>query len=320
MRNRSRALTLIIGLFSFAACDYNDLSRCVYISTYPEDRIAAVSFTFDDNYQSCFSRVAPMFENYGYKATFFVIPNQVKETQWTDWKKLSDKGFEIGNHSLNHLRLIDLKESNQLEKEINEAYYIIESKIGKRPFSFAHPGHATNESVDRVVFQKHRATRVTPVGFCNWWGVVTGSTEEMLAKNVRDALNDHQWLVIAAHGVEEGWEPITSSFLEKCLKKVGSERQRIWVDHFGNLAKYKIERQNTSIISSESNGRLNIFLESSLDTSVFNYPLTIVIDCPQYKKSPITPIAGTTIADSKYIGDKLLLKVLPKSKIQIGKL
>src|SRR5260221_3206477 len=321
MKKNLGYLLIVLSSFSLAACEYlNLVSNRVYISEFPEERTAAVSFTFDDNYPSSLSYIAPMFEKYEFKATFFVIPNQVNDTQWPEWKKLSEKGFEIGNHSLNHLTLTQIKDTTQLHEEINHAYQIIEDKIGAAPFSFAHPGHATNEAVDKVVFQKHYATRVSPLGFCEWWGVVSSSDVTMLEKNLRDAIKKNTWLVVAAHGVEDGWQPIKIQFLEQCLSLVKAQESQIWVDHFGNLAKYKIEKQKTSLSIKELEGRLNITLESSLDTAIFNYPLTVVLDDPKYKRAKVNPMEGTSIVNLTYHKDKIILKLLPKSKVQIQKL
>ena len=290
----------------------------VYIPQFPEDKEAAISFTFDDNCPSSLSTIVLTLDKYGYKATFFVIPNRIgSDERWKKWKKLDYEGHEIGNHSLNHQNLSKIQDIELLRNEINMAQDIIHKKIGKAPFSFAHPGHATNDMVDRIMFERHYASRMSPAKFCNWWGVVSISTVDAFENFMNDGIKTKAWMVIAAHGVGDGWKPISQNFFNQSLSLVNANEDKIYVDHFGNLARYKIERQETKIIANEFENKLLITLDSQIDTTVFNYPLTVVVANPKFKDGKITALEGSNIIGIMYKQDKILIKVLPKSKIQI---
>ena len=78
------------------------------IATWAGFRKAAVSFTFDDGPQSDVDVALPMFEKYGYKATFNIVTNWANGggnngmLNWSGVQKLSAAGHEIASHSDSH--------------------------------------------------------------------------------------------------------------------------------------------------------------------------------------------------------------------------
>jgi len=319
-RNPLKAWIILLISLSTQMCAYDDIQFAgdIHIAGFPDDKEAAIAFTFDDNCPSSLTTIAPLFSKYGYPATFFVIPGIVRQDQWQKWRDLSDSGFEIGNHSLTHPDLTRVKNIKRLDQEINGAHEIITQKIGKAPFSFAHPGHTYNATVDSMVFQKHYATRAFPSNFCTWWGLTSKCSDYSFEDFLDEGVDKNWWMVIAAHGVDDGWEPISKRFLEKGLNLVKNKSDKIFVDHFGNLARYKMQRENTNVSIKRLYGKLKVTLESSLDTTVFNYPLTLVINKPNLKPHNISAIDGTKIIDMVCKNDQTLLKLLPKSQIEIS--
>ncbi|UKM65886.1 polysaccharide deacetylase family protein [Flavobacteriaceae bacterium GSB9] len=110
-----------------------------------------VVLTFDDGCESQYSVVAPLLKKFNFKATFFMCefpPNYKDSTMYMTWakvKKLSEDGFEIGNHTLSH------KKMNQISKqEAIEQIKAIEQRcdsVGiKKPKSFAYPAYRLNET------------------------------------------------------------------------------------------------------------------------------------------------------------------------------
>ena len=105
-----------------------------------------VVLTFDDSAKSHFTVVRPLLLNYGFSATFFITEGfDFKENKrdymtWDEIAQLHQDGFEIGNHTRDHLGIHDKnldKLSDQLEG-INQrcAEYGI-----PKPVSFAWPGN-----------------------------------------------------------------------------------------------------------------------------------------------------------------------------------
>src|SRR5688572_1184878 len=136
-------LTFISLFLSTSSCQIEDVQHNnVFIANFPYDKACAISFTFDDNCASCHSLIAPLFNQFGYKATFFVVTDQIKD--WDTWKDLSLDGFEIGNHSASHINMAQVYDSAILSQQINASYEVISQNIGQPPVSYAHPGHGTN--------------------------------------------------------------------------------------------------------------------------------------------------------------------------------
>jgi hypothetical protein len=127
---------------------------------------------------------------------------------------------------------------------------------------------------------------------------------------------NNYFMAVAAHGVGDGWEPVTENWLTDCLKIVKEREDQIAVDSFGNLAKYKIEQENTQVITKTFYKRIVFSLESSLDTAVFNYPLTVVINNQGSKGGNVTPIGGSKLIAIKQCDNRIFLKALPGSRFE----
>lgn len=306
---------LVLTLFTLTTCRYDDfqVDPSVGVAYFPDGKQASLAFTFDDNCLSSFTKIAPMLEEYGYKGTFFLIAGQVySDASWSRWRGLSERGHEIGNHTMNHPDLSQIRDSLRLDHEINSSYDLIKKKIGKAPFSFAHPYHKANKLVNRILSQRHYASRIYPGGCC-MWGITSSSTEQGFRDLLNTGIDNNYFMALAGHGIGDGWEPVTESWLRDCLEIIKERESEIAVDHFGNLAKYKIERENTQVKAKTFYKGVSFSLETSLDTAVFNYPLTVVIDNPGSKGGSITPLNGSKLLDITYRGNKFFLKALPGS-------
>jgi peptidoglycan/xylan/chitin deacetylase (PgdA/CDA1 family) len=103
-----------------------------------------VVLSFDDAREDSYSFVAPLLQEYGFGATFYICEfSEFEDTtrfmSWKQIKQLADMGFEIGNHTQSH---IDLEEVSQ--KEFAEQVTYIEDKCQiwgiDIPTTFAYPG------------------------------------------------------------------------------------------------------------------------------------------------------------------------------------
>jgi peptidoglycan/xylan/chitin deacetylase (PgdA/CDA1 family) len=68
---------------------------------WPGGARAAVSLTYDDGYDSQLENVAPLLDVVGLKATFFLTVENM-DARRIDWITLSEKGHEIGDHTMTH--------------------------------------------------------------------------------------------------------------------------------------------------------------------------------------------------------------------------
>src|SRR5690606_14061061 len=68
---------------------------------WPEGKKMALSLSFDDARTSNPTLGTGLLDKYDVKATFFVVPSNVRK-DLENWKKATASGHEMANHSLNH--------------------------------------------------------------------------------------------------------------------------------------------------------------------------------------------------------------------------
>lgn len=130
-----------------------------------------VAFTFDDGFMDCYNIFAPVLEQYGVNAMFFVNPNYVEgdsayiqnfnaqivmtpnkmPMRWTQLQELSNRGHVIAAHTMDHY-MINCDDTETLKYQIITCKNIIEENIGKPCDYFAFPygklTQANKKSID----------------------------------------------------------------------------------------------------------------------------------------------------------------------------
>jgi peptidoglycan/xylan/chitin deacetylase (PgdA/CDA1 family) len=70
---------------------------------WPGSARAAVSFTYDDGLNSQLDNAVPMLDRHGFKATFFLTEENVREgRRLADWQRVAAEGHEVANHTVTH--------------------------------------------------------------------------------------------------------------------------------------------------------------------------------------------------------------------------
>lgn len=106
-----------------------------------------VVLTFDDSVASHYSVVRPILKRYGFGATFFITEgfsfrtNKQDYMTWAQIRELHDDGFEIGNHTRDHLGVSD-GTLGQLAEQVETINSRCNEHGIPRPVSFAYPGNA----------------------------------------------------------------------------------------------------------------------------------------------------------------------------------
>ena len=215
----------------------------------PGNRRAAISFTFDDGSQSHVDVALPLFEEFGLKATFFVIAGLTRERKrdplpagrsrkwwaevsWEEWRDVARRGHEIGNHSLTHPVLPRVHDRRKLESEIFDSARIIEERVGQRPVSFAFPYNKSNARVQQLVVSHHQAVREQQVRYGG-----KGFTAQRANRLVDRALRKGSWLVPMIHGVGGGLDPLDPVVLRRHLQYIRERESELWVDTFGSVSR-----------------------------------------------------------------------------------
>jgi peptidoglycan-N-acetylglucosamine deacetylase len=106
-----------------------------------------VVLTFDDAVKSHATVAAPVLKRYGFSATFFVTEgfsftsNKRDYMTWDDIQALDRQGFEIGNHTRDHLG-INAENVERLEEQLAGIDRQCAAMGIGRPTSFAWPGNS----------------------------------------------------------------------------------------------------------------------------------------------------------------------------------
>jgi peptidoglycan/xylan/chitin deacetylase (PgdA/CDA1 family) len=111
-----------------------------------------ICITFDDGSESDLLAAAPILQQAGFGATFYItagwlgMPGHLSASQL---KELSAQGFEIGCHSMTHPMLTDLDEAG-LQREIADSKSELEQIVSKPVGHFSCPGGRYDDRVVRV--------------------------------------------------------------------------------------------------------------------------------------------------------------------------
>lgn len=115
-----------------------------------------IAITFDDGWRTQFTLAKPILDQYGFKATFYIVTNYAGRTptfmSWEDIAALSAQGHWIGSHSLSHTSSTRLSAA-QLTQEMTASRDILAQHTGKPITSYAYPYGATNKFAQEMAQQ-----------------------------------------------------------------------------------------------------------------------------------------------------------------------
>jgi sialate O-acetylesterase len=216
----------------------------------------SVVITYDDAIDQHLDNAVPVLDSLGLKATFYVTAfSHSMQTRLNEWKKLPEKGHELGNHTLFHpciggkgrewvakeynMNNYSLKRMEDETKMSNLILHALDGKT-KRTFAFTCGDMKINDSsfIDGLknVFPAARAvrTQMHKINEIDLYNVdcymVSNYSFEQMKKWVDKAVQTNSLLVILFHGVGGGNAldvslPAHREFL-KYLKK---NEKDIWI-------------------------------------------------------------------------------------------
>lgn len=98
-----------------------------------------IALTFDDGPNTgTMMKIMELLEQIYGKATFFVVGNCITEESAQVLKYAVRNGFEIGNHSMNHLHMSGMC-AEDITREIDSVQNMVEQATGKKPVLFRPP-------------------------------------------------------------------------------------------------------------------------------------------------------------------------------------
>ncbi len=271
-------------------------AQTVEIGTWAGFRTAAVSFTFDDGPQSDVDIAMPMFEKYGYKATFNIVTNWAGGNingmlTWSGVKELAAAGHEIASHSDSH------PDGTMSANEISSSKGKINQNI-QQPYgcvTLAYPN--CNTPGDAQVLQNYVVGRICNSGSSimgkngpsNWAAVPAmmtgGNGTSDFTGNMQTAVQQGGWVAFLTHGFTTGtngyanYSPTNASAMEEGLKYAKQNDSKIWVAPMGHVAMYIKERNASTATASTSGSSITVKLTHTIanDVSKYEYPLSLRI-------------------------------------------
>ncbi|MEN6389019.1 MAG: polysaccharide deacetylase family protein [Syntrophomonas sp.] len=147
---------------NFRVLSLSDAVRKMYNGE-PMDKTIVI--TFDDGYETFFSKAYPVLRTYRFPATVFIITGLMEDGWYLNWeqsKELYAGWMEIGSHTKNHHWLA--KQSKDVyTDEIFASKKIIEEQLQVPCEVFCYPGGSYNSAVSETVKEAGYLTAVTTV-------------------------------------------------------------------------------------------------------------------------------------------------------------
>jgi len=223
---------------------------------------------------------------------------QEKGLTWKDVKSYAAKGFEFASHTVTHAHLAILDSAN-MGYELRKSKDDILKHLGpKYTFSAEVPFGIEDKRVMKYGFPIYQALRNSmPEPFMEeinrgykeqpgnskkeyvqWQrGPLTKTPFSLMKSWVDTSLaHDNIWLVLVFHGIDDiGWQPLTHQELDEYFQYIKSKEKDIWVETFGNVARYVRERMNSKVKVDHQKNRILITLTHSLDPIMYDVPLTL---------------------------------------------
>ncbi len=285
------------------------------LATWRGFRASAVSYTFDDNSPKQFSVAQPMFDAKGLPATFFCIVGDLSASQWETIENASSKGHEIGSHTLTHPDLTTLS-NDDLTAQLFGSQEVIESHTGEKCVSVAYPYCTVpDKSVTSEFYAFARSCNgalvpSTPTDFLSIGAM--GPDGDMNAK-ADNAASSGSWLVWLLHGIDDDPAccPIASTALQSNLDHVTATPDKWWVETFGNVSCY-IQERDAAVLTVVSSGATSITLRLThgLDTTIFDYPLTLRRPMPSGWAAATVTQDGALV-ECRVVDGKLMFDAVP---------
>ena len=257
------------------------------VGTWRGFRDAAVTHTFDDNTSNQIPVAIPLFDEFGFDATFFVVTGW--GPTWSGFAAAAENGHEITSHTVTHPAVASVTEAQQAAELENSRAAIQANVPGAEALTLAYP--YCSRWADAVTSATYIAARgcsgqivpSTPADFLDISSIIVGSagavqTADGLNARADAAAGSGGWAVFLLHGIDGdgGYSPTDSDELHGHLAYLDSNRDRFWVDTFGNVVRYIRERDAATVTeTSATDEAVTAEVTDGLDDAIYNVPITI---------------------------------------------
>ena len=235
---------------------------------WPAGKKAAVMLTYDDGLESQRRYVIPQLEAHHFHGTFFLYGAYVKSNDIPQWRAISKRGHELGNHSIYHpcmdskadtmsahCRSLDCYSVSEILNEITIMNSFLSAIDGKTEHSYAYPcGQfmAGNEDYSAPLLEKG-VTKFARIGSSD--GVIsnldsinfskvptfvatTGCKAEAMINYVKQAIDKGGFAVIVFHGVGGDYLTVDAAEHQKLIDYLAAHDKELWVGTFSEVLGY----------------------------------------------------------------------------------
>lgn len=306
--------------FTFAAAAVLGLNiaHAQEIATWAGFRSAVATFTFDDNLPNQLTIAVPIFDKYGYKASFYIVNNW--NPNYDKYKELVERGYEVGSHSDSHA-------SQMPDSEIASSQKTIDSRIPNQTCNtITYPN--CNAPSESLVSQNYIGGRVcsgqidgkTPQNYNRISSIICGNagsvnSAQAFQQKMREAIAKNGWVTFLIHEVDEGsgYSPTNSTAVDGALGWAKQNDEKIWVTTFRNAIMYSKERDAAKIVKVRGDAQSETYrLTHELSTALsnFDYPLSIRVKNANGWAAVKATQKGKTI-EARIQGDSIYFDAVP---------
>ena len=286
-----------LAVFAWLATGSNQLHAQNPSFPWPEGKKMAISLSFDDARLSNPDFGVPLLDEYGVKATFFVVPSSVQR-KLEGWKKAVASGHEMANHSIQHPcsgnflwsrnRALEDYTIGRMRNELSQANAEIKDLLGVSPQVYAYPCGLTfvgkgayTQSFVPLISDMFVAGRgwldeapVDPfyADMAQLTGMKMDNMEfEEILPIIQSASDNGQWLVLAGHETNDSGNQTTYlRMLRELCAYANDPKNGIWIAPIGTVANYVMEKRELmagnvnipGIVRSTTDGVLNLTAET----------------------------------------------------------
>lgn len=290
-RHFTTALLLVAAMA--AAAQETAQGARIYVAKYEGGKKAAVSYTFDDGLLDQYTVLFPKLKEYGIHASFCVNGNTINRNEaklaangsstdslvitkprmtWAMIKEMSDAGQEMSSHGWAHINIKKI-DGEALRYEVQHNDTVIFQHTGKFPRTYFYPGNA--KAPEKIAFaeQGRVGTRTFQVS------IGSKRNDKWLHDWIRSIISKGEWGVGMTHGIVTGYDHFTDpNILWRHFEDVNTLRDSLWIGTFHDVCAYIKERDAVRLTVKPQRKKTKVTPSMSLDPTIFNYPLTLVVE------------------------------------------
>lgn len=269
-----------------------------HLCLWKDDKLAAISFTVDDNIAPEIDWWLEQSKTYGFPVTWFLITGRVDGGNpffgtWEQYKTAHAAGHGMESHTVTHLHR-DHMENWSIEREYQESAQKLQEVLPGSGTTLAYPGGKNKKLNSREVAAPiYRAARggvglINPASAIDYLNVNTmGKAHTGDGKGEWADLNNlikpdsykkgrfyRGWAVLLAHKVDKAQ-------FESIFAFVKEHQDDLWLGLFADVARYGQQRDTATLKTQKSSsGEITIDLTDRMDDSYFTEPLTVKVRIP----------------------------------------